>query len=55
MYVCTVKEDKKQARKSIKSWYKHESPEEITKKVKEQMKEMYRYVEDDDVIFAIGN
>lgn len=55
MYVCTVKEDKKRARKSIKSWYKHESPEEITKKVREQMKEMYRYVEDDDVIFAIGN
>lgn len=55
MYVCTVKEDKKRARKHIKAWYRHDSPDEIKKKVKEEMKEMYRYTEDDDVIFAIGN
>lgn len=54
-YICTVKEMKKRDRESLKQWYKDSAPEERKKKIKEDLAVTYRYTEDDDVIFNIGN
>lgn len=55
MYICTVKEMKKRDRESLDGWYKHDPIEIRKKKIKETIDETYRYSEDDDVIFNIGN
>lgn len=53
--VLTVKEDKKRVKKDLENWYRADPPDVRKKKVREQMKEMYRYSENDDVILKIGS
>lgn len=52
-YICTVAEDKKNEREYATRWYKGVWNAE--KKVEEHMKDLYRYVNDDDVVFRLGN
>lgn len=47
-YICTVKEDKEHERASLMHWY---SGDEAV--VKSKMDEIYRYVQDDDVVIRL--
>lgn len=54
-FIRTVKEDKESQRHHLERWYAHDTPEEREEHVNADLAEMYRYAEDDDVIFSIGN
>lgn len=50
--VCTVKEDREKQREFLKNWYKDTPNTE--QKIEDELAEMYRYAQDNDVIIKFN-
>ena len=50
--ICTVKQDKEWERENLERWYK--DTENAKSKIDLDMQELYRYVDDDDIVLRFG-
>lgn len=59
-YICTVKEAKDREREMLRGWYRGSDPKKegfdsLEDLIESKTAEVFRYAEDNDIIFNIGN
>lgn len=50
MSIRTVKQEKESEREHLQQWYRHDPEDVRNKKIEEEMKTVFRYAEDDDIV-----